>query len=163
VERSESIKAVGAAAILGLAAFFTYRFVTRGSGVSEQAFFFDVSEKKLFTAARSSVPPIRGLNGEEEDGLRALVISTNGDAADKTAWKVAYVEKYSPELKRQMQNAQQTGAAPEMGRALALQHRFVRRLSDTQWFAMDSPEAERIVSEWALPGPGGVTPVVCSP
>lgn len=95
--------------------------------------------------------------------MRAVVISTNGTPEDKKSWTVAYLEKYSPELKQQMENAQKTGQSPALGRAGAQEHRFVRRLGEDKWYPMNSPEAERIVSDWATPGPNGVTPVVCSP
>ena len=160
---SERIKAVAAIVLLAVAGIMLVRYLTRKPVISEEAFFYDLSERKLFAAARTSVPPIRGLNNPEEDAVRAVVISTNGDASDRRSWTVAYLEKYSPELKQQMQQAQQTGSSPAMGRELSLQHRFVRRLQDGHWFPMSSPEAERIVSEWAVPGPNGITPVVCTP
>jgi hypothetical protein len=127
------------------------------------AFFYDLSERRLFTAPRTSVPPIKGVNDDQEDAVRALVISTTGKPADKASWKIVYLEKYSPILKGQMEAAQQSGQSPSMGRGEALAHRFVRRVTDTDWFPMNSAEAERIVSEWATPGPDGVTPVVCAP
>ena len=52
-----------------------------------------------------------------------------------------------------------------MSRLEAQRHRFLRRLSDPAhaWHAMDTPEGEAILNGWAQPGPGGVTPVVCTP
>jgi hypothetical protein len=47
-------------------------------------------------APRTRVPPIPGINNEEPDGMRAIVISTSGNPKDK---KIAYLEKYAPELK----------------------------------------------------------------
>jgi hypothetical protein len=41
--------------------------------------------------------------------------------------------------------------------------RFVRRVSDKDWFPLISPEGQRIVSEWTAPGPNGLSPVVCTP
>ena len=79
------------------------------------------------------------------------------------SWAIAYLEQYSPELKRQMELAQQQGAPPAMGRSEAQQHRFVRRLTDPGWFPLNTPEAEAILTGWATPGPDGVTPVICTP
>ncbi len=148
---------------LALAALLTLRFFSQDSGISEKAFFYDLSEQKLFTAARNKIPPIKGLHGADEDAVRAVVVSTNGNAADRHSWKIAYLEKYSAEAKRQMERAQTGGAPPELSRTEMLAHRFVKRLSDTQWFPMHTPEAEVIVTEWAVPGSDGVTPVVCAP
>src|SRR5262245_26142945 len=163
MDKSQRMLVILALCILSAAAYLLYRYVTGRAAPSEQAFFYDVSEHKLFKAARNRIPPIKGLNDSEEDGMRAVVISTNGNPADKRSWIIAYLEKYSSELKAQMEKAQATGISPEFGREQALQHRFVRRLADTKWFPMSSPEAERIVTEWAIPGPNGVAPVVCAP
>ena len=96
--------------MLRAAGFFLVRFFRQDDGVSEKTYFYDLSEKKLFTAARTSVPPIKGINDAVEDGVRAVVISTTGNCRDKSCLKVAYLETFSPELKRQMESAQRTGA-----------------------------------------------------
>jgi hypothetical protein len=163
MNKSDLLKLGAALAVLAMATVLLVRFFRASDGTTDKTFFYDLSEKKLFTAARTAVPPIRGLNDAEADAVRAVVISTNGRPEDKRSWTVAYLEKYSPELKAQMESAQATGGSPSRGRGAALAHRFVRRIADTQWFAMDSPEAEKIVTEWSAPGPGGVTPVVCTP
>jgi hypothetical protein len=157
------VKLVLALAMLALAAVILWRYGRGREGVAEQAFFYDLSRQKLFLGPRTAVPPIRGIDGPEEDGVRAVVISTNGKPEDKASRTIAYLEMYSPELKRQMEHAQRTGTSPEMGRGLAQAHRFVRRLSDQDWFPLNSPEGERIVTEWARPGPNGITPVVYGP
>jgi hypothetical protein len=149
--------------LLGLAGFFFYRHWREAGGVSDQAFFYDLSEQRLFTAARELIPPIRGLNDATEDAVRAVVVSPTGRPEDKRSWQIAYLEQYSPELKRQMEEAQAQGGSPAMGRGAAQQHRFVRRLTDRDWYSISSPEGERIVSAWASPTPEGITPVVCLP
>lgn len=163
MEKSDRLKLTLAVVVLGAAAFLGYRFFTRDGGITDKGFFYDLSERKLYVGSRTAVPPIKGTDGRDEDGMRAVVISTNGTPEDEKSWTVAYLEKYSSALKQQMENAQKTGQPPALGRAGALEHRFVRRLSDETWYPMSSPEAERIVSDWATPGPNGVTPVVCSP
>jgi hypothetical protein len=151
------------AVLLGLAAFQFWRWLRPGSGVADRAFFYDLSEQRLFTGPRTAVPPIRGINDAQTDAVRAVVISTTAKPKDRKSWQIAYLEMYSPELKQQMEAAQAAGTSPAMGRAAAQQHRFVRRLHDPQWFAMDTPEGERIVTSWAAPGTNGITPLVCTP
>jgi hypothetical protein len=143
--------------------FLSIRFWRSDDGISDKAFFYDLSEGKLFTAGRTRVPPIQGVNDPEEDAVRAVVVSPTGRPEDKTSWKIAYLEKYSPELKQQMEEAQRTGGSPSMSRSQALAHRFVRRLTDSDWHPMNSPEAELIVTEWATPTESGLTPVICAP
>jgi hypothetical protein len=160
---SDRFKLAAIIVILALAGLFAYRFFRQDNGISEKAFFYDLSEQKLFAGPRAKVPPIKGLKGPEEDAVRAVVISTNGNATDRSTWKIAYLEKYSPEAKRQLERAQAGGGPPELSRTEILSHRFVKRLNDPRWFPMDSAEAEHIVSEWAAPGPDGTSPLVCTP
>lgn len=161
--RAISLKLVLALFMLAAAVFLVIRFLRQDDGISEKAFFYDLSEQKLFAAPRGAVPPIRGINDAAEDAVRAVVISTNDNPRDRKTWKIAYLEKCTPELKKQFENAQATGSSPPMGRGAAQNQRLVRRLTDAQWFSLASDEGEKIVSEWLTTGPGGTAPVVCTP
>ena len=158
-----SLKLALSVVMLAVAVFLFVRFLRQDDNISEKAFFYDLSEKKLFAGPRKGVPPIRGINDEAEDAVRAVVISTNGNPRDKKSWKVTYLETYSPELKKQFQTAQTRGSSPVMGRVAAQSHRLVRRLQETQWFSLNSSEGEKIVSEWLTAGTGGTPAVICSP
>jgi hypothetical protein len=163
MSKPDTFKLGLALVILILAGVLAWRFMVQDRRGSDKTFFYDLSEKKLFTGPRTAIPPITGINDSEEDAMRAVVISTNGNPKDKSSWTIAYLEKYSPELKSQMEEAQRTGGSPAMGRGLAQRHRFVRRLTDSQWFSLDSPEGEAAVTDWAVPSDDGKTPVVCTP
>ena len=158
-------KWIATACILALAgaAFSMFRFFGEDHAVSEETFFYDLSDKSLFAAKRDEIPPILGTDHTTEDAVRAVVISTNGHPKDKTSWKIAYLEMYSPELKSQMLKARTGGGSPSMGRGAAQEHRFVKRPEDKEWSSMMSAEGQHIVSDWAVPGPDGLSPVVCSP
>ena len=160
---AQTAKLILALALLGIASLLAWRWARHDTGISEKVFFYDLSEQKLFAGPRTAVPPIRGLNDEQTDAVRAVVISTTAEPRNRKSWEIAYLDMYSPELKQQMETAQASGTSPAMGRGEAQRHRFVRRVQDTGWHAMDSPEGERIVTEWAVPGANGITPVVCSP
>lgn len=152
-----------ALALLLAAVWMSYRSFW-GRGVrKELAFFYDLSEQELFTAPRSAIPPIRGLNDDLEDGVRAVVVSTNGEPENETSWWVAYLEIYSPELKEQMEQAQTSGNSPSMGRTLAQAHRLVRRVDGGEWYPMNSAEAEAIISAWLTAGPDGGPATICTP
>lgn len=162
--RFSNLAKVGLAILLfGLAGILTWRFLSRTDGISEKAFYYDLSEKKLFVADRGLVPPIKGVNDATEDGVRAVVISRNGKSDDPASREIAYLEMYMPELKQQMETAKSTGSSPAMGRAAAQLQRLVKRVGDPEWVSMATPEGERIVSDWAVPGADGQSPVVCSP
>jgi hypothetical protein len=130
---------------------------------SGKGFFYDLAAQKLFVAPRTLIPPIPGINGKELTGVRAIVISTNGNPRDRAARKIAYLETYSPELKQVLEavRAGKTTSVPlHQERQTQI---FVKRLTEAQWYAVKSPEAERVLTEWNVPGPDGKLPVVCTP
>lgn len=159
----DRLLAVAALLILGLAGVQLWRFFAANRVGGEQAYFYDLSERKLFVAPRDSIPPIRGVNDATEDGVRAVVISRTGKPDDRASHVVAYLETCAPELKRALEEARRQGTAPALGRSEAQSLRRVRRPAEADWHPLDSPEGDRIVTEWAVPGPDGVTPVVCTP
>lgn len=157
-----------AVVLLAGAAFRFSQFLGQRGHTDENAYFYDLSERKLFVASRTLVPPIRGINNDEPDGMRAIVISPSGNPKDKASQKIAYLEKYAPELKQQfeaMQSGQESGApaGSRISRGAAQSFIFVRRLNEETWHPVNSPEAEKIMTEWQVPGPDGKTPVVCAP
>ena len=163
MDKSAIVKLIAGLAMIAVAGVLTFRTWRSNSAGTDRAFFYDLSEQELFTGPRTAVPPIKGLNDAQEDAVRAVVVSTTGNPADKASWKIAYLETYSPELKQQIQAAQASGTSPAMGGRKSQAHRFVRRVADTQWVPLSSPEAERIVNEWLTAGPGGAPAVVCTP
>jgi hypothetical protein len=155
---SNTVKVLTSCALLGMAAFFVYSHVQRENPSEPLAYFYDLSEGKLFVRPQSSIPPIEGLTKGQLDGVRAVVISTNGDCSDKKARGIAYLEKCSPQLKQQMEAVQKAGAAAgslplEIGRGEAGDHIFVRRLGEDKWYTRASPEGQKIMIEWQVEGP----------
>jgi hypothetical protein len=168
VNKKAVLMLVFAMVLLTGAGFRFARFFREGGSSDGLAYFYDVSERKLFVASRTLVPPIRGINDGELDGMRAVVVSASGNPRDKTSQKVAYLEKYAPELKQQLESMQsgQELAAPPAGRisrSAAQSFTFVRRVNDETRYTVNSSEAEKIMTEWQVPGPDGKTPVVCAP
>jgi hypothetical protein len=162
VSQSNLFKLLLALALLGGAAFMVVRSLRQGDGVSEQTYFYDLSEKKLFAAPRESLPPIRGINNAEEDAVRAVVVSLNGNPKDKAGQKIAYLEKYAPEFKLQIEKAR-SGQGEPLPRSARQTYRFVRRVGDVDWHVVSSPEGQKILTEWNVAGPDGKYPIVCVP
>jgi len=162
MNKSNMLKVVLAAALLGFATCMFLRFFRREDDIAETTFFYDLSEKKLFAAPRDAVPPIRGLNDAEEDAVRAVVIARNGNPDDKAGRKIAYLEKYAPELKQILEKVR-AGKAEPLPRDARNSYRFVKRLGDAEWHAVSSPEGQKIMTEWAVAVPDGKVPVVCVP
>jgi hypothetical protein len=156
-----AVKLVLAIALLGLAAYQTVTFLGRGP-TEPMSYYYDLREEKLLTAPTSLIPPIPGIRGGEDDAVRAIVISVTGNPKDKSSHRIAYLEKFSPEMKRQLE-AVQAGEAEPLSSAFRRQHRFVKRPDETQWHALSTPEGEMILSEWNVPGADGNYPVVVAP
>ena len=167
MERRTRWQLILAALLLAGSLFFWFRWLGQDRGGTERAFFYDLSEQQLFTAPRTAVPPIRGINDDEEDGMRAVVVATGGNPRDPAQRRIAYLERYSETLKRQFLARRGEGpmAAGEagIGRIAAQSHIFVRRIDQTEWYAVNTPEGERIMTEWQKPGADGTVPVVCVP
>ena len=160
VNARAKMQLAAALAMLGLAGFFFYHS-WRASAKGPQAFFYDLSKGELFTADASLIPPIRGVDNAEEDGVKAVVIAPSPN--DKKNRRIAYLERFSPELKRDLEEARAKNTRPMIDRATAQNLRFVRRTTDKEWYPMVSAEGQRIVSEWTALGPDGLSPVVCVP
>jgi hypothetical protein len=153
---------LAAALLMLLAAGFFFYNSWRANSSGPKAFFYDLSKNQLFEADANLIPPIRGIDNADEDGVKAVVIAAN--PSDRKNRRIAYLERFSPELKRDMEEARANHTAPLISRAAAQSLRFVRRpAADAQWYPMISPEGQRIVSEWTAPGPDGLSPVVCVP
>lgn len=155
-------KLQGAAAVVGLLVALGIFYVTwRGRVAGPQAYFYDLSKRTLFVASANLIPPIRGIDNDEEDGVKAVVIQDS--AEDRKSRRIAYLERYAPELKKDMEEARAKNAAPMISRAASQSLRFVRREKEEAWHSLFSEEGQRIVSEWTAPGANGLSPVVCSP
>lgn len=162
MNKANRAKLILAVVLLGAAAFLLSRFFRRDDGVVETDFFYDLSEKKLFAASRELLPPIRGLNNSEEDAVRAVVIAPNGNPKDKANRKIAYLEKYAPELKEHLAKVRE-GKAEALPRGSRDSLRFVKHVGDAEWRPVSSPEGKKILDSWNVPGPDGKFPAVCVP
>jgi hypothetical protein len=162
MNKANAFKLALALVLLGGAGLLALRFFRQDDGIAETTFFYDLSEKKLFAAPREALPPIRGLNDAEQDAVRAVVIAPNGNPKALDARKIAYLEKYAPEFKQQLEQVR-SGQAQPLPRGARNAYRFVKRVDDAEWRSLDSPEGEKILTEWNVAGPDGKFPTVCTP
>ena len=159
---SKNAKLIASLVMLLAAAALAFNFFRTHREPVPMAYFYDLSERKLFTAPQDSVPPIVGTDGKIADAVRAVVYSPSGDCEKDQ--KIAYLEKYSPELKRQFEAAKAAPNQdePRMSRGAAQLHTFVCRPGETNWFAANTQEGDIIIDEWRSAHPGK-NPTICIP
>jgi hypothetical protein len=134
------------------------------------AWFYDLSEKKLYKAARENRPPHQGIGGKKGDGVRAVVVSWDANSTKNGEKRIAYLEMYTPELKKmleEVQAARATGkplAPPTQDSDFFQSNTLVKRVEDAQWQPLNTPEGAQITTEWrAWRGKNGESPMVAMP
>ena len=131
-------------------------------------YFYDESEQKLFTAPAGSIPPIKGINDDQLDGVRAIVIAPKGKRGDESAHQIAYLEKWSPQLKQHMEAVTRAKAAGQavpniVDRSQRKFHQFVRRTDSPQWVHLNTDEAAKIMAVLRTKDAQGKIPEICMP
>jgi hypothetical protein len=162
MSKSALPKLLLAVILLAGAGFGFYWHFRDDSGISEKTYFYDLSAKKLFAAPREALPPIPGIDNPEEDAVRAIVICVSGDPAKEANRKIAYLEKYTPELKQSLALVR-AGKAEPLPRGQRKGYVYVKRSEDPDWYRTDTPEGEAVMNGWNVPGPDGKMPIVCVP
>jgi hypothetical protein len=168
MQKSSAIKLAGSVVLLAASVFFFFKFNPAKENQNGDAYFYDLQEQRLFVAPKGSIPPVNGVKGAPMAGVRAIVICTNGDPSDKKHLQIAYLEKFSPEIKELFEEVHQArlqGRSEEgrIDRKEVVANTLVRRLDETNWQPLTSDEGRRIADEWNITGPDGRTPIVCSP
>lgn len=139
---------------------------------NSQVWFYDESEKRIYTAASDIFPPHKGIGGKKDDGVRAVVVAFRGEQADAKERRIAYLETYTPELKALLENVRAARAAgqPFNGRIPSRDSDYfqintlVRSPDEAMWHPTSSAAGQKLMSAWRLwRGPDGQPPVVCVP
>lgn len=157
-------------AAIGWVIVSEYRNASRHRNAGQMVWFYDESEKQLYPMPINTIPPDKGIGGPSGDGYRAIVVGFTGYKKDKSLRKIAYLEKYSPELKQILDSMIAariagrifTGIIPGRQSQYFQNNTFVKRRNDTEWYPANSDEGRRIVGEWReWRGPDGGGAAVC--
>lgn len=154
-------------AILLLVGFATWKFLTSpklSETYDPKIYFYDISAQELFKSDQSNIPPIQGIDNDEMDGVRAVVI----ESSSFSGRKIAYLEKFSNQLKTDIEKSRLSEASGEVyprkiSRSDSKGHIFVRRADEEKWYSMNSKEGNKIVSEWQIEDSEGNMPVIVNP
>jgi hypothetical protein len=154
-----------------LAVVFAVAKVMHFRGDAEAAarvWFYDQSAQRLYPAPRDLIPP----DGNSDTRVRALVVSFHGLGNDVSQLKIAYLEKYNPDLKALLDRAQAAHAArrlftekiPARDSAYFQDNTMVKRPGEPFWHTLGSEEARQLMAEWRdWRGPAGQTPIISVP
>ncbi|MCD8535696.1 MAG: hypothetical protein LR011_13290 [Verrucomicrobia bacterium] len=154
-------------AILG-SGWMLYRHFQSLEPEEPQSYFYDLSAKQLFIAPKSSVPPIQGIDDDKADAVRAVVVALDGNCNNPQSRSIAYLEMFSPELKKQFESFRSADAdapppASGLSRSQAKAHHFVRRPDESDWHPIDSKMGVAITEGWNAHAHPGATASVCIP
>ena len=133
-----------------------------------RVWFYDQNARHLYPAPRTLVPP----DGNDDNRVRAVVIGFQGMQNDARQLQIAYLEKYSPELKALLERAQAAHAArllftetmPSPNSAYFQDNTLVTRPGEASWHTIGSDEGRQLTSEWReWRGPAGQRPIISVP
>ncbi len=141
----------------------------RGDGeAGAKVWFYDQSAQRLYPAARDLIPP----DGSDDARVRAMVIGFQGLGNEMSQIKIAYLEKYSPELKMLLQREVAAHKArepftekiPSRDSAYFQDNFLVKRPGEATWHTTGTDEARQIMAEWReWRGPAGQRPIISVP
>ena len=168
---SKSVIIVSGLGIAGWLAFSHLRSSSRSGHAGNHVWFYDESEKKLYSMPDTTIPPDKGIGGAGGDGEKAVVVTFGKDWHDRSKWRIAYLQKYTPELKKALDEliiaraAHRVfdGSVPARQSAYFQSNTLVKRVDDHDWFPANSDEGKKILTEWrAWHGADGSGPIICS-
>ena len=157
--------------IVGWLAVSSLRSSLRSGDSGGRVWFYDESEKKLYTMPVASIPPDKGIGGPSGDGDRAIVVTFGKYQHDRSKWRIAYLQKYAPGLKKILDEVIIARAAhrifegspPSPHSKYFQSNMLVKRVEDHDWQTADSDEGKKILNEWrSWRGPDGSLPVICA-
>jgi hypothetical protein len=160
---------IGAA--VGLAATALGFFVARANALrttgeeSARVWFYDQKSRRLYPTPRETVPP-------DGNGVRAIVVSFEGEEGEPGKYRIAYLEKYAPELKQLLERVRKAQASkrpgnepiPSRNSPFTRDNTLVSQVGEAEWHPTSSSEGKQIMSQWrSWTGSRGQRPVVVLP
>jgi hypothetical protein len=171
-QETKSALLTGSVAVLtALAVVFAVGRVRhfRGGGeAGARVWFYDQSARRLYPAPRDLIPP----DGSDDTRVRAIVIGFPGVGNEASQLKIAYLEKYSPELKALLERAEAAHAAqrppgekiPSPNSDFFRDNTLVKLPGESSWHTAGTGEARQIMDEWReWRGPAGQSPIISVP
>jgi hypothetical protein len=169
------IKVIAACGLLLIAVTMAVPRIQHLTATGEEdlkLWYYDQSKQALYTVPRETIPPHKGIGGEKNDGVKAVVVANPGKCDDRTQQHIAYLETYTPEHKRLVEGiraAREAGRAydqpvPEVESGFYEKNTLVRHVSDPTWYDLTTTQGKRIIMQWRSERePDGRSLEVCTP
>jgi hypothetical protein len=110
------------------------------------AYFYDLSEKKLYEAPGDAFAPIKGIGGESGDGVEAVVVYCPKCGLEKK--RIAYLKTHTPEYKRKKEEARAAGRTIEgLTRSWVAENTLISLVDPIEWHKATSEEGARIARD----------------
>jgi hypothetical protein len=144
------------------------QFLRGASSKDAKVWFYDERAKRLYAASADLIPPA----GRDGRRVRATVIRFVGMPNDQEHVRVAYLEKYTPELKALLERAEAAHASrrpftekmPPPSSPYFRDHTLLKAPGETAWHALSTEEARHLRIEWQTwRGPAGQSPMISEP
>jgi len=157
--------------LAGLAVVFAVAKVRHFHGAGEagaRVWFYDQSAQRLYPAPRDLIPP----DGRDDTRVRAVVIGFQGLGNDISQLKIAYLEKYNPDLKALLERSVAAHAEkkpfsekiPSPGSPYFQDNTMVKRPGEDSWHTLGTEEARQMMADWRQwRGPTGQPPIISVP
>jgi hypothetical protein len=161
----------GAAALATLSLVVAFNKAThfhRQGEAGARVWFYDQTAHRLYPAPRDRIPP----DGSGDSKVRAVVIGFPGMENDMRQLKIAYLEKYAPDLKALLERAEAAHTArkpftekiPSNASDEFKNNAFVKAPDEVDWHKLGTAEAREVMSAWRdWRGPAGQMPFVSVP
>jgi hypothetical protein len=130
-----------------------------------KVWFYNEKAHRLYEVPRDTVSP-------SSDGVRAVVVAFSDNEKDPRRCKIAYLEKYGPDLAALLERARVAHLAqhlfteemPARASVYFQDNTFVRRETEEIWYPSSSADGKQIMSEWRTwRGPEEQRPMVSVP
>jgi hypothetical protein len=158
-----------AAVLLLIAALFLLMKNCQGPGPTQNItsnYYYDMNTKQTFVGKADLIAPISTPSGtykpapdapEMGAGVKAYVFAC-GDCSDPKKHFIGYLEMYTPEAKKKMEQFMEQAAQREGGAQMSpesylmyeegqVQGRMIMRVGDTEWVPAESDLGAKIVNE----------------
>jgi len=141
------VKITVACVALGVAVVLFVRGASSDSAAPRPGrFMYDLSEQKVYEATRDAFAPDKGIGGEPDDGVEAIMVVC--PQCGESSRRIAYLQTHTPDFKARHETAAASaGVIDGLTRAYIAENTLVRTLEGNTWYPTSTPEGSAVVRD----------------